>query len=137
MFCKTLEDFMDADDLIEKPHSRSGLSKCIFSLVLAGIDWLALTGCSRSTSIGPENRVTLIVCCRVHSNEFREQELIPISHRLRQDDRLDTLNMRDRAINVRIFIISSLAQEVIDQYQWSERKDMLASSHDISSIGWV
>ena len=116
---------------------KSRIPEAVYRNVFSRWSWLALTGCSRSALIGPENRVALIVCYRVHSNESGKQELIPISHRLRQDDRLDTLNVRDRAINVMIFIISGLAQEVLDQYQWSERKDMLASSHNVSSIGWV
>lgn len=63
--------------------------------------WLAWTGRSRLTSQGPQNHIPLIVCYRVCSNEFREQELVPISHDSGWEDRLDTPSMRDLAINVR------------------------------------
>lgn len=63
--------------------------------------WLAWTGRSRLTSQGPQNHIPLIVCYRVCSNEFREQELVPIFHDSGWEDRLDTPSMRDLAINVR------------------------------------
>ena len=63
--------------------------------------WLAWTGRSRLISQGPHNHIPLIVCYRVCSNKFGEQELVPLSHDLRQKDRFDTLSVRDLAINVR------------------------------------
>ena len=63
--------------------------------------WLAWTGRSALTSSGPQNHIGLIDCYRVCSNEFGEQELVPISHDLRQMNRLDTPSMRDLATNVR------------------------------------
>ena len=63
--------------------------------------WLAWTGRSRLTSQRPQNYMALIVCYRVCSNQFGEQELVPLSHNLRQKNRFDTLNLRDLDINVR------------------------------------
>ena len=63
--------------------------------------WLAWTGPSRLTSQRPQNYMALIVCYRVCSNQFGEQELVPLSHDLRQENRFDTLNLRDLDINVR------------------------------------
>ena len=63
--------------------------------------WLAWTGRSRLTSQRPQNYMALIVCYRVCSNQFGEQELVPLSHDLRQKNRFDTLNLRDLDINVR------------------------------------
>ena len=63
--------------------------------------WLAWTGCSSLTSQGPQNHIPVIVCHRVCSNAFGEQELVPLSHDLRQKDRCDKLSVRDLPINVR------------------------------------
>ena len=63
--------------------------------------WLAWTGCSWLTTQDFQNHIAVIVCYHVCSNEFGEQELVPISHDLRQTDRFDTLSVRDLAINVR------------------------------------
>ena len=53
------------------------------------------------TSQGAQDHIPLIVCYRVCSNKFGEQELVPLSHDERQKDSFDTLSVRDLAINVR------------------------------------
>ena len=63
--------------------------------------WLAWTGSSSLTSQGPQDHIPLIECHRVCSNVFGEQELVPLSHDLRQKDRCETLSVRDLPINVR------------------------------------
>lgn len=63
--------------------------------------WLAWTGRSRLTSQGPQNHIARIKCYRVCSNKFGEQELVPLSHNLRHNDRFDPPSVGDLAINVR------------------------------------
>ena len=106
--------------------------------------WLAWTGCSRLASIGPQDHVALIVCYRVCSNELGEQELVPVSHDLRQMGRSDILTMRDLATNVRsklrndfhiIFWAEAVLLDVRD-YRYHTDPELNPSQSDYKHISY-
>ena len=63
--------------------------------------WLAWTGPISLTSQGPQNHTARIVCYRACSNNPGKQQLVPVSHDVRQKNRFDAPSVHDLAIRVR------------------------------------
>ena len=108
--------------------------------------WLAWTG--RSWLLGQDfqNNSPLIVCYRVCSNKFGEQELVPVSHDLHQTDRFNTLSVRDLAINVRsklrddfhiVFWAEAALLDVVRGNSYRTDSEPNASKNEIRRIDYL